>query len=244
MRALVGLAVIVITAAQGVCIDVAAADMLDDRPAEPTLLFFSGGDLWLNGGFLHGGMLWSPSGLDHEGFTLKLLVGSGAYRYRSGALGAAEVIGRQVSGSLMPGWRFKWPGLDMTVFAGLDVQDHRLYPDDPSNDLRGSRTGLRTGFDFWYEPSRGVMLASDASVSSIGGSYTARAAYGWRFLDRVYVGPEAAALACDDYQQFRLGAHMTGLKAAQYEVSTSFGYVRDSDHRSGAYGRFSLVTRR
>ena len=32
-------------------------------------LLFSGLDLWRNGGFLHGGMLWSPAGLGQEGFT-------------------------------------------------------------------------------------------------------------------------------------------------------------------------------
>ena len=38
--------------------------------------------------------MWSPGGIDHDGFTLKLMLGGGNYRYISGALGDAEVNGR------------------------------------------------------------------------------------------------------------------------------------------------------
>ncbi len=225
-------------------VDPAAADMLEDAAEEPVFLYFSGIDLWREGGFLHGGVLWSPGGLEQEGFTLKLIFGSGAYRYQSSALGNAGVIGRQFSGAVMPGWRFKRPGLEVTVFAGLDAQDHWLLPDDPSNGLRGSHAGLRSGFDLWYEPTRATMLAADASISTIGTSYTVHGAYGWRLFDRAYVGPEALALASGDYRQYRFGLHMTALKTEKFEISAAVGSARDSSRRSGAYGRLSLVTRR
>lgn len=218
--------------------------MLEDAAEEPTLLIFSGGDLWREGGFLHGGLLWSPGGLEEEGFTLKVIFGTGAYRYRSGALGDAEVMGRQLSASLMPGWRFKRQGFELTVFAGLDAQDHWLSLNDPSNGLQGIHIGVRSGFDLWYEPTRTTMLALDASVSTIGPSYTVHGAYGWRVFDRVYLGPEAGALVCDDYRQYRFGLHMTAFKTERFEMSAAVGHARDSSRRSGAYGRLSLVTRR
>lgn len=225
-------------------IDPAAADMLEDAPAEPTLLYFSGLDLWRQGGFLHGGLLWSPRGLEQEGFTLKFMVGSGAYRYLSGALNNTEVIGNQFSGSVMPGWRFKRAGFEVTTFAGPDFQDHRLSPDDPTNKIRGSHAGLRSGFDLWHEPTRTTMMALDASVSSIGGSYTAHGALGWRAFDRVYLGPEAAAQASDNYRQYRFGFHMTGLKTEKFEITAALGSARDSSRHQGVYGRLSLVARR
>src|SRR5688572_14943138 len=79
-------------------------------------LLFSGTDLWRQGGFAHGGVLWSPGGLDREGFVLKVTAGGGAYRYISGALGNAEVTGRQFSGSVLPGWRFTRDQLTVTAF--------------------------------------------------------------------------------------------------------------------------------
>jgi hypothetical protein len=237
-------AALVVAAAQWVCVDRALADMLDDVPKEPTFLFFSGVDLWREGAFLHGGVLWSPRGLAEEGLTLKLVFGSGSYQYRSGALGDVTVTGRQQSASLMPGWRFKRDGFEITAFAGADAQQHRLSPDDPSSSLRGDMFGLRTGFDLWYEPTRATMLAADASYSTIGDSYSAHVAFGWRFLDRLYIGPEALTFACDDYRQYRFGLQVTGFKTETLELSAGVGHVQDSDDREGAYGRLSIMVRR
>lgn len=236
-------AVFIAAVAQCCVIDPVAAATLDDARHAPTFLYFSGLDLWHEGAFLDSGFLWSPDGLGQQGFALKLLLGTGTYRYTSGALGDAEVNGRQWLASVMPGWRFKQQDLELTIFAGVDAQDHRLSPDDPENGIRGSHLGLRSGFDLWYEPGRSTMLAADASVSTISTSYNARAAYGWRLFDRVYVGPEAQALASDGYRQYRFGLHMTAFKWEGFEISTGLGYARDSSDRSGAYGRLSLITR-
>lgn len=237
-------AAIVVAAAQYVCADRALADRLEDAPKEPTVLLFSGVDLWREGGFLHGGILWSPQGLSDEGLALKLVFGAGAYRYRSGALDDAEVMGRVFSASLMPGWRFKRGGLIVTLFAGLDAQEHDLSPADPSSSLEGSLVGVRSGFDLWYEPTAAMMVSADASYSTIGGGYGGRLAMGWRILNRIYLGPEAAVFNCDDYRQYRVGLHFTGFRTERFELSAGLGYVEDSDDRDGAYVRLGLLARR
>jgi hypothetical protein len=215
-----------------------------DGQAALRFLLFSGADLWRYGGFVYGGMLWSPAGLDQPGFTLKLLTGTGVYRYRAGILDSVEVTGRQALGSILPGWRFKVAGFEITAYAGLDLQDHRADPDDPFARLRGGHTGLRTGADLWYEPFPGaVMLAANLSVSSIGRSYWARAAAGWRLMDRVWLGPEALALGDESYRQVRLGLHATSLKTGRFEWSAGAGWVKDSDDRRGFYGRLGVLTR-
>ncbi len=58
-------------------------------------LLFSGADLWRDGRFMHGGLLWSPGGLDREGFTLQAVISGGHYRYQSGALNNATVTGTE-----------------------------------------------------------------------------------------------------------------------------------------------------
>ena len=88
-----------------------------------------------------------------KGSVLKLMFGGGVYRYTSGALGNVDVRGRQLAAAILPGWRFIRDGFIVTVFAGLDFQNHRLSPDDPTAGLRGSYVGLRTGFELWYEPT-------------------------------------------------------------------------------------------
>jgi hypothetical protein len=51
-----------------------------------------------------------------------------------------------------------------------------------------------------------MMVAADASVSSIGPSYNVRLATGIRAFDAFYVGPEVQAFGADsNYQQLRAG---------------------------------------
>lgn len=226
-----------------VCSARVAALELHDTAPDRTLVF-SGFDLWRHGSFTHGGLLWSPGGLDQPGFTFKLLVGGGSYRYRSGALGDVEVDGEQYALFALPGWRFRSGAVTAMVFAGFDIQHHRLTPDDPSSGLRGIVSGFRAGTEVWIKPSPGGMIAVDASFSSIGPSYGARAALGWRVAERFYVGPEIGGFAGEDsYNQLRVGLHVTAFRTGIYEWSAAAGWAFDSDERESLYGRFGLLIR-
>ncbi len=226
-----------------VCVNAASADLAIDD--EKTALFFSGGDLWRHGSFSYGGLLWSPRGLDREGFTLKLLLGGGRYRYLSGALGNTQVTGSQVIFFALPGWRFHKDRLTLSVFAGLDIQQHDLTPDDPSSSLRGTKLGIRGGFDLWFEPDPLTMIGADVSISSIGPSYSARLAFGWRLPEGFYAGPEIGGFADgNDYSQLRFGLHVTGLKTDNLEWSAGFGWAFDNDERDSFYGRLGVFVRR
>lgn len=219
----------------------AEASPPDGRPEGDTLLFFAGYDLWRSGGFGHGGAVWSPDGLAKSGFLIKGLLGAGSYRYTTGG---RDIRGTAVVGAVMPGLRFVHGPLDVSVTAGPDIQRHGFSPDDPGNELRGWHFGFRIGADLWWEPTAGSMVNASASVTTIGTGYWSRAAYGWRIFDRVYIGPELMALGDDDYRQFRLGAHATALRLGPVELSAGLGFVRDSERRSGPYGRIGVLARR
>lgn len=227
-----------------VCVNAASADFeIDDD--EKTFLFFSGKDLWFHGAFTHGGLIWSPRGLDRPGFTLKLLIGAGVYRYLSGALGDISVNGYQAVGSALPGWRFQRDRLTITLFAGIDIQHHRFFPDDPSNSLRGTRAGVRGGFDLWFEPNPHTMIAADVSVSSIGPSYSGRLALGWRVADAIYIGPEMGGFAHgDNYNQVRFGLQVSGVKIDDFDCAIAFGWAFDNNDRNSLYGRLGLHVRK
>lgn len=212
-----------------------------DTPDSRRFLLFSGFDLWRNGGFGHGGLLWSPAGLAREGFTFKLLVAGGRYHYQSGG---TEITGSQTLAGVLPGWRFKRDALELTLFAGADLQSHRLRPDDPDNRMRGTNFGLRVGGDLWYQPSGTFMMSAGASASTIGPNYWTRAAVGWRLFDAVWVGPEVLALGGDRYHQFRAGVHATALRTLAVEWTAGFGFVRDSDERDGLYTSIGVISRR
>jgi len=236
-------AVLAAAVIMSVCIAWAGPD--EARQEQARFLLFSTTDIWRQGGYAHGGLLWAPSGLDRDGLVVKLVFGGGLYHYISGALGNIDVRGEQLAAAAMPGWHFVRDKLAVTVFVGPDFQRHRLTPDDPSAGLRGSYLGVRTGFDLWYEPTPATMIAADASVSSIGASYNVRLAAGWRVFDWFYLGPDVQGFAADsNYRQVRAGLHVTGFRTGDLEWSTGFGWATDSDHRSGAYGKLSVFTRR
>jgi hypothetical protein len=248
MRSVVGgVAAAVLATTLGYCAEnlAATAEGAAGAPSEPSrFLYFSGVDVWHSGVFFHGGIVISPGGLDQEGFTFKLLTSGGVYSYRAGALGGIEVLGLQRLGAAMPGWRFKGPSYELTVFAGLDLQNHVLSDDDPGNNMRGTHLGLRSGIDFWFEPVPEQMLAINGSASTIGPNYWGRAAFGWRAFERVWLGPEVQALGGPTYRQLRVGLHATAFRAGDFEWSAGFGLATDSDNRDGVYARIGVLTRR
>jgi hypothetical protein len=160
-----------------ICADAARAEgePLVIGEYNPNLLFFSGVDLWRHGAFAHGGVLWSPGGLAHEGFTLKLLLAGGLYRYEAGT---TEIMGRHLLAALLPGWRFRLGRHQTVIHLGPEVQDHRLLPDDLNNRLRGTRYGVRGSFDFWFQPTDLLMLSGAFSASTIE----------WNFWSRMQAG--------------------------------------------------------
>lgn len=213
----------------------------DDDPA--SVILFSGRDLWRNGVFAYGGLLWAPGGLDRGGFMLKTLLSGGGYRYNSGALGNVTVYGFELKGQVLPGWDFKRGAFELKLFAGPDVESHRLWPDDPGNSLRGTSVGLALSAELWDQPTTNTMLAADASFSSIGANYAGRVAFGWQAFGQFYVGPESQVYGGDGYRQFRFGAHITSLKTGRREWSAAVGWAVDTDKRDSPYVRFGFLQR-
>jgi hypothetical protein len=242
MRGSRGVAAIVFAV---LCVGVPASAAGDpSHDSGPRFLLFSTTDLWRHGGFSHGGVVWSPKGINTQGFALKVMFGGGDYQYVSGALGDIQVNGRLLAGTIMPGWRFVRGTFIAVIYGGLDMQSHRLTPDDPSASLRGGYLGVRINGELWYEPTPSTMIAADGSVSTIGPSYNARAAFGWRVLERFYVGPEVQGFAAgNNYRQFRVGLHVTGWKTKWFEWSGALGWATDTDDRDGLYGKLGILMR-
>jgi hypothetical protein len=169
-----------------------------------------------------------------------VLLAEGTYRYLAGA---TSIRGTGLLASILPGWRIKRDDFEIKVFAGLDLQNHRLSPDDPANSLRGNHAGMRVSADLWWEPTANAMLASSITGSTIGNSFGVRGAAGWRVINRFWIGPEVETSGDEVYRQFRIGAHLTSFKMAAFEWSFGAGYVEDNSDRSGLYGRINLLTR-
>jgi Cellulose biosynthesis protein BcsS len=226
------------------CVGVLAGPIGAGDDGDAHVILFSGRDLWFNGVFLYGGLLWSPDGLDRPGFTLKTLISGGLYRYHAGDLNDARVDGSEISGALLPGWRFKQNHFELKVFLGPEIQRNHLNPDDPGNRLRGTEVGVQFAVEAWNEPTPTTMFAADASLSSIASDYTGRLAYGWRVFDAFYSGPETQVYGGDGYRQWRLGVHLTSFKDGDAEWSAAGGWALDSNNRSSPYVRLGFMERK
>lgn len=211
-------------------------------PENPSLLLLSGTDLWRYGGFLYGGLLWSPAGLDSGGFTLKMLLDTGKYNYVSGAL-QESIEGTQLSAAALPGWRFRRDSLTVTLFAGPIVQDNRLSAPDPGSRLYGLHAGAEAGADIWYQPNAATMAALSGAFASIGPTGYVRAAVGFRLFAAAFVGPEIEQLWCADFEEIELGAHVSALRIDAVDWSMGAGWALASDQRSSPYVRLGVNAR-
>jgi Cellulose biosynthesis protein BcsS len=221
-----------------------------DGKSDPSLLLFGGTDVFSDynalrfyGAFGNAGGIWAPSGLDHDSLAAKLLANGGIYTYPSGGL-HTDVRVTQLSGSVLPGWRMNDNNNAFVGFyVGPVVQDYKLSPYDPKSLLRGFYVGAQLSVDAWYQPTALSMIALDGTVASIALIGSARAATGWRVFDSFFVGPEAQALWCVDYHEWRLGAHVTAFRLSAFEWSIAAGAAIDSFNRFGPYLRAGVILR-
>lgn len=224
----------------------AAADLppLDDglrggaRPEQ--VLLFGGFDLWRNSLAGYGAVQWAADGLNSDGFIIRLVLSEGTERYRTPTTTFSTDIFRA---SILPGWRFQREKLEIKLLAGLDFEHHNLTPDVIDAKLRGGYPGVRVAAETWLEPVPEIMLTTSFYFTSIGSGYGARVASGWRLFDQFWVGPELSGSGDQFSRQVKLGAHLTGLKIAEWEWSGAAGWVTDSFHRSGPYARVGFLTR-
>jgi hypothetical protein len=204
------------------------------------VLLYAGFDIWRFGRTGYGGFYWAPDGLNNDGFITRLFVSRGVERYDAGSKRFNTDI---VRAAPLAGWRFKQGTLELKVFAGPELENRVLTPDVPTATYRGTHIGARVAAESWWEPMPELMLASAFSASTNAASHSARAAAGWRVFDQFWAGPEISASRDEFSTQVRIGAHLTGFKLGELEWSAAAGYVQDSFHRSGFYGRIGVLTR-
>jgi hypothetical protein len=204
------------------------------------VLLYAGFDIWRYGRAGYGGFYWAPGGLNNDGFITRLFVSGGVERYDAGQKRFNTTI---IRAAPLAGWRLSQGTLELKVFAGPELENRVLTPDIPTAKYRGTHFGARVAADLWWEPMQDMMLTSAFSASTNATSHSARAAAGWRVLERFWAGPEISASSDAFSTQVRIGAHLTGFRSDALEWSTAAGYVTDSFGRNGVYGRIGVLTR-
>lgn len=203
------------------------------------MLYFSGieAQRWSLGAYA--GAQWAPGRIDREGFVLRMLMSDSIERFTTPNYRYDTQIFR---GAVMPGYKWSRNKVELQVLGGIGSEVDAKLTNHAALTWR-IKLGAQISADLWWEPTRALMLQSSFTATTIDSGYSARVAGGWRLLERYWIGPELAA--SHDYfsSQYRVGAHLTGLRTDEYEWSFAAGRVWDSYQRDGIYGRIGIVVR-
>lgn len=185
-----------------------------------------------------GGTAAINGSLKESGARAKVEALAGTYEYRTNA--GAKVQGDQVEGAALLGYEWIWREAKLAGYVGLAVRNTSLSIADPANPVVGTSYGLKTAVDFYARPTDKTMVSAYGSFTSNDRAYFTRFRAGYRVGDGVYIGPEASFLGNDFYNQWRVGAHLTGLQLGPIQASLSAGYQFDREQKGGAYGAVDL----
>ena len=152
------------------------------------------------------------------------------------------VKGRFVAGDVLLGYGVVRENWNAKLYAGLNVQNQSLSPADPENPVQGTRAGLKLQGDIWVNPTQQTMLFALASYSTAFRTYYATLKTGYDvFGVQTFIGPELIAQGNARYDQWRAGAHITGITLSKnVELGFSGGYLHSSDVGPGVYGKIDL----
>lgn len=174
--------------------------------------------------------------MTESGMRMRIGGLAGSYKYVSTFPGVGSVTGRETSGAVMAGYEWVMPGMTFSVFGGAEVQNRTLSKLDPNNKVVGTSWGFKTTVDFYANPTSYTMVSGNVTFSTNNNAYYTRFKAGMAVIDRIFVGPEMLFLGDNFYGQWRVGAHLTGVKFGALQFGISGGYVSDRRNGPGAYG--------
>jgi hypothetical protein len=131
------------------------------------------------------------------------------------------------------GYQWMFPRVAVSALVGPELDAEA----DALNTIRSARTrfGLRGHAELWAHPTPETLATATLIAGSARGHVWGRVSGGYAFWPGVFLGPEAVFYTRDDYREWRLGAHVTGLKWGAVNFRFSGGLMQSNDDRTGAY---------
>jgi hypothetical protein len=176
------------------------------------------------------------SKLDESGLRVRMSGLLGSYAYVASTAGIGRVKGGQESGSFLVGYEWVTRNTTFALFGGGEISNNHVDKFDPDNKSVGTAGGFKVGLDFYSNPTDYTMVSGNLSYSTAHSSYYGRFKVGMALADRIFVGPEVLFLGDSFYSQWRVGAHLTGVKLGAMQFGISGGYVNDKVRGAGFYG--------
>ncbi len=172
--------------------------------------------------------------LVESGPRVRLQSVDGVYSY-PGAGAGRTVHGVQAEGSALLGYEWIWQQAAVAGYIGFNVRHNELSIPDPRNPVVGTGVGAKVAADIYLNPTVDTLFAANASYSTLFRAYYARLRAGFAVADGVFLGPEGTFLGDQFFNQWRVGAHLTGFFVGPMKFSLGAGYVFDRIQKSGYY---------
>ena len=177
--------------------------------------FYSvGGEVALNGD------------MSRPGFLLQAFGGFGDYEYPNSGVPGAIVNGDLYEVSGLLGYQFFAGNFKIAAFGGVDWQDNRLSPNDPSNPVNGSQTDFITTASMETTGTDLVYLKLYGGYSIVNETYWAKARIAPKLGQdrRLKIGPEGAFYGNENSNNQQLGAFMSIPLGQNFDLTVAGGY--------------------
>lgn len=143
-----------------------------------------------------------------DGFLLRAYASLADYSYASSSVTNETINGKLWQFDLMPGYQIVRGAATFGGFVGLDYQDSELDPDDPTNQVRGTKAGAKAEAHFYFQDDNKPFEASlVGQYSTAFATYYTELRLGARICDKVFAGPVAEADGTLGYDGQRLGGY-------------------------------------
>lgn len=174
--------------------------------------------------------------MDRSGMRVRVSGLAGTYVYNASNPFLGEINGTIVGGAFLMGYEWVFSRGTVAVYGGAEFVNTSISPNDPNNSAKGGSAGFKIATDFYVTPTDDMMIAGVASYSTNFNSYYGRLKFGFAIAERIYIGPEIAALGDNFFQQWRIGGHVSGLRFGNLQFGAALGFLTDRVRGGGLYG--------
>jgi outer membrane immunogenic protein len=221
-----------------------AAASADEEDSQKETVAIDGGITYTKPYSLYGdfSILWGPGGLDNSGFRVRLGTIDGAYSFLQNTTFGPRIFGNSEEGSGMIGYEFVQGATTLLLMTGVEYvtssspnpQNDTTNTANPANPVPGTAFGSKSLLELYSNPTDKTMVQAELTYSTAFRQYYEQFQIGYAALGpEIYIGPEAIFLGDENFDQYRIGAFVSGIKIGKVELGFSGGYLKDRAQGSG-----------
>lgn len=186
-------------------------------------------------------VMWAPDGLDNSGFRARLGTVDGQYSFLQNGNFGPRLYGTSQEGNAMVGYQFMQGTTSILLAAGVNYitgssQNSTAATGNSFNPVSAGGVGAKVLAELNSNPTDRTMVYAEGSYSTALGGYYNQFQVGYApFGHDIYIGPKVVLEGDQSYDEYQLGAFVSGFKVGKIELGFSGGYLRDRTQGGGYF---------